>query len=404
MIAGLINAAEAVILLAVITRVLPMGDAGIMTFAFAIANLMLTFGKAGMRGYQVTDTSSQFNFKEYFCSRIITTALMIIVSGFYSIYCFLLRNYTLEKATIVFFVCLLYSVDALEDVFHGLYQKKGRLDVSSKCFSIRWGTILSVFILVLFFSKDLVITNLFCVILSYILLLVLLFLSYPYFRENDDSLRWKKVFILLWNCLPLFLVSFFTFYIGNAPKYAIDKFLTDEEQALYGFIAMPVFVVGLVNNFLYQPKLVNMSFMWRNKELKKFSLMIKNQILVIVLITIICIIGAYFLGIPVLSILYNTQLVSLKKELIILILGGGGLALAGFYGVILTIMRHQKSMLWCYFMVVFLSILLSDSFIIYFGLLGASMIYFLLMMCLSILLWIAMQMGIKGQSNSAISR
>lgn len=397
MIAGLINAAEAVILLAVITRVLPMGDAGIMTFAFAIANLMLTFGKAGMRGYQVTDTSSQFNFKEYLYSRIITTALMIIVSGFYSIYCFLLRNYTLEKATIVFFVCLLYSVDALEDVFHGLYQKKGRLDVSSKCFSIRWGTILSVFILVLFLSKDLVITNLFCVILSYILLLVLLFLSYPYFRENDDSLRWKKVFMLLWNCLPLFLVSFFTFYIGNAPKYAIDKFLTDEEQAYYGFIAMPVFVVGLVNNFFYQPKLVNMSVMWKNNEFKNFYTMIKKQILVIVLITVICILGAYSLGVSVLSFLYNTELESLKKELLILILGGGGLALAGFYGIILTIMRRQKYMLWCYFIIVIMAVLLSDIFIVYFGLLGASMIYLLLMTCLTILLWIVMQIGIRRQ-------
>lgn len=60
---------------------------------------------------------------------------------------------------------------------------------------------------------------------------------------------------------------FLSFYIGNAPKYAIDSILNDGLQACCGFIAMPVFVIGLLNNFIFNPMISRMSFMWSEKEL-----------------------------------------------------------------------------------------------------------------------------------------
>lgn len=392
-VAGLVNAAEAVVLLAVIMRILPIEEAGIMTLSFAVANLMLTIGKAGVRSYQVTDARSEFSFANYLNYRILTTLFMILCSGGYSAACILEGNYSDRKAIVVFLICMLYSVDAIEDVFHGLYQKKGRLDVGAKCFAIRWIGVMLVFIMGLMFSKSLLLSSLLSVIFSYGLCFFLTFITYPYFKETMEKHAWSRIWILCQSCFPLFLVSFFTLYIGNAPKYSIDRILNSGEQAIYGFISMPVFVIGLINNFFYQPKLVKLSIMWKNHEKPEFIYVVKKQTGIIMLITIACEIGGSLLGIPILSLLYNTKLELYKLELLILLLGGGLLALAGFYGIILTIIRCQKLMLWCYAFVVAMAYLFSDIFVRNFQLLGAAYLYLLLMVCLTGVLGIIL--GIK---------
>lgn len=394
-VAGLVNAAEAVVLLAVIMRILPIEEAGIMTLSFAIANLMLTVGKAGVRSYQVTDAHSEFGFANYLDFRILTTLLMILCSGGYSVGCILAGYYPDRKAIVVFLICMLYSVDAIEDVFHGLYQKKGRLDVGAKCFAIRWIGVMLVFIIGLMFSKSLLLSSLLSVVFSYGFCFFLIFITYPYFKETVQNHAWNKIWLLCQSCFPLFLVSFFTLYIGNAPKYSIDKFLNSGEQAIYGFISMPVFVIGLINNFFYQPKLVKLSVMWKNQEKSEFIYVVKNQTGIIILITIVCEIGGCLLGIPFLSLLYNTKLEPYKLELVILLLGGGMLALTGFYGIILTIMRCQKLMLWCYGLVVTLACLCSNMFVRNFRLLGASFLYLVLMMCLTGILGIILAVKIR---------
>ena len=60
-VAGLINAAEAVIMSMFVTRIIGLADAGRLTIAFAIGNLMMTVGKFGVRNYQVTDIENKFS-------------------------------------------------------------------------------------------------------------------------------------------------------------------------------------------------------------------------------------------------------------------------------------------------------------------------------------------------------
>ena len=94
--------------------------------------------------------------------------------------------------------------------------------------------------------------------------------------------------MLLKVCFPLFAGAFLSFYIGNAPKYAIDAMLTDELQACYGFIAMPVFVVGLLNNFIFNPILFRMSMLWKKGKKKEFVLRTACQVGIVGIITGVC--------------------------------------------------------------------------------------------------------------------
>ena len=63
--------------------------------------------------------------------------------------------------------------------------------------------------------------------------------------KSQDIVSKQKLKKLLWVNLPLVIGDFLTIYITNCPKYAIDSYLTEETQAIYGIIAQPVLIVAL---------------------------------------------------------------------------------------------------------------------------------------------------------------
>ena len=190
---------------------------------------------------------------------------------------------------------------------------------------------------------------------------------------------------LLKICFPLFAGTFLSFYIGNAPKYAIDKLLSEEVQACYGFISMPVFVINLLNGFIYQPILNKLAVDWSMGKKADFIKKVVRQFACVVGITVAAVAGGYLLGIPVLSILYNTDLKGYRMDLIILLLGGGMLALSGFLVIVLTIMRKQRNTIFGYALIAVLAYLFSEVFVRRYEVRGASMLYLVLMSGLTLI-------------------
>lgn len=385
-IAGIINASEAVVLLAVVTRTNSIHDAGILTIAFAVANLFSNVGKFGMRNYQVTDIQGQFDFSSYFTSRVITTLGMFAVIIQYILYGFCFKHYAIDKAGTMFFVCLIYTSETVEDVFAGLYQKKGRLDISGIIFSVRWICTLTVITSLLIYTQNMLLAFSMGALISIIACIGLIYCANRYMNIDKYVLKFKGVLAVLSACFPLFLVAFLQFYLINASKYAIDRYLSEEVQACYGFVAMPVFVIGLLNSFMYQPVLVQMASQWKNKDMKEFIGRIGKQLGIITLITIICLVGAYLIGIPVLSALYNTDLCNYKSELLILLLGGAFLAVIGFATVLLTTMRKQKWILYAYIITAILTFIFTDKAVALYGAVGAAYSFLTVMGLLSTVL------------------
>lgn len=391
---SMLMAFQSVIMLIILTRVLGLVEAGIFTIAYANANLFLTIGKYGMRNYQVSDIKQEYTFSDYYYSRVITTILMVLFSIIFIVYTGMENHYSLEKSLIILWMCLFKTIDSIEDVYHGLYQQNDRLDIAGKALTIRMLITIVFFGSVLIVTKNLLITLILSTILSCIIFFVLTKIcNSPFKNIKPKSKNKEHIKKLLQICFPLFLGTFLAFYIGNAPKYAIDNILNDELQACYGFIAMPVFVIGLLNNFIFNPMLFKMSLLWEQKRTKKFLEMILIQLGIIIGITIICIGGAYLLGIPILSLLYNTDLSNYKIELIILLFGGGFLALSGLLVSIITIIRFQKSISIGYTFVAVLAFVLSTPFVEKYSIMGATILYLILMILLCLIFSILLGYG-----------
>lgn len=397
---SMLLAFQSVIMLMVLTRVLGLIDAGIFTIAYANANLFLTIGKYGMRNFQVSDVNGQFTFLEYFLSRIFTVSIMIAVSIVYVIYVGNKNGYSAEKSLIIIWMSLFKVVDAFEDIFHGLYQQKGRLDIAGKAMTLRLGTTMLFFLTGLLVLKDLLVVLIFSTCITGIILIVFIRWSYkPFEQVVEKRYSIYNVLGIIKICFPLFLGSFLSFYIGNAPKYAIDSVLNDELQACYGFIAMPVFVIGLLNNFIFNPMIYKMSVLWdkgkKNEFLKRFVI----QIIIVIGITLVCIVGAYLVGIPVLSFLYNTDLSAYKYELLILLLGGGFLALSGLLVTVITIIRFQNSLMFGYIIVSILAYTLSRIAVEQYSIRGAAGLYAILMAALCFLFFLFLGYGLKRKEK-----
>lgn len=395
MMSGLLNAGQSVLILMVVTRVAGIDDAGIFTIAYASANLFLTIGNYGMRSYQVTDVNHHFSFGDYLASRITTSLIMILVSLSYVIYGIFFNGYSSYKALVVFVICLLKVIDAAEDVFAGYYQQKGRLDVAARIVTIRLFALIVVICGSLLITRNLLVSSVITTVVCALISIVFNLSVYKEFITEKIKISLKKIVRLLVDCVGPFLAAFLSFYVGNAPKYAIDANLPQDIQAYYGFIAMPVFVVGLLNNFLYQPILTSLAEDWAEKRRLQFVKRICRQIVVIFGITAVTLVGAYLLGIPVLSLLYHADLAPYKTELLILLVGGGMLAVVGFINIVLTILRHQRDLIWGYLIIAILAYFLSPVFVKLWNITGASWIYTILISALALIFAIVLIVRIK---------
>lgn len=392
---------ESVIIMAFMTRAVGLEIAGIFNIAIADANLFLNIGKYGMRSFQASDVQNQFSFEEYQKSRWLTTTIMLVCSIAYVLYCSLMNNYSSEKTAIIIMTCIYKMPDSIEDIFYGEYQRRGRLDVSGKCLAIRSVSSTFVLAVTLIITKNILLSLVITTIYAFIILILLIKTTIVIGIKANVRPDFKQVELLLLHCLPIAAGFFLSYYIGNAPKYAIDACLTDEIQACYGFISMPIFVIGLMNGLIFNPAIYSMSKAWREGKTRKFLNRIIIQIIVIVGITCSSLIAAYLIGIPVLSALFGTDLSAYKLEFMALIIGGGFLAVTGLFTTVLTIVRKQGLLIVGYLLVAGIARLFTRSAVEARGIWGAVEMYDILMILLSMMFIIFLGVTIIKRNKQA---
>ena len=386
-ISGMINAGQSAVILILISHAYSMTEAGMFSIGYAIALLGMTLAKYGQRNFQVTDIAGNYSFAEYRYSRWITVILTMLFMTLYLLIQCGMGKYDIEKMLIVFSLCLWKQIDAIEDVFYGMYQQKGRLDIGAKRYSER-----------LIFS-----TVLFCVLISLkirflmvVLLETILSIVMAAFLiqkdkeslllEADNKCRLIHVRRLLVICLTLCISSTLAVYIGNLPKYFIDVLLEDSIQARFGYLIMPAFVIMVLSTVIFQPVIRDMGEAVKERDYKKLSGYVFRQIIYIALITSIVLLGGAFLGIPVLNLLYHVDLSTYWREFMILLLGGGFYAVSQFLIVPIVSMRRQNDIAVIYVLVTGISIAAGVYYVSRYELLGASLLYLMINVVLSVIL------------------
>lgn len=397
MISALVYAGQSAIALMIITRTNGLESAGVFSIAYAIASLLYFIGEYGARKYQVSDVNEELPFVAYHTHRVITCVVMMIASIIYSVYGWIVLDYSFDKIYIIMMICILKAIEAYQEVYSARFQQMGRLDVGAKTNLFRTVVSMgaSMIVLVLTHNMNLSMTVWTVVaLISFIGSSVLCAPDYCKIELKWNFDQFKKITL---ECLPLFVGCFFLLYVGNAPKYAIDACMSDADQACYNFIFMPVFAVGLFANFVFNPILVDLAKKWDSGEIKTFNKMVIRQICVIIAITILAILVALTIGCPILGFLYNTDLLIYKRELVILMVGGGMLALVNFFNVVITVTRNQKYLMIGYIVSSVCAALFANQVVSNWGITGATVLYVVLMTILAAAFGVVLLIIVKNK-------
>ncbi len=387
---AILSACQCPVVLMFITRLGGLNDAGVFSIAFAVASLMLYIGLYGLRRFQASDVNEEFKFADYNGMRFITCGAMILASAAYCAYGCAFNDYSAEKAAVVFLVCLLKLVQAYTDVIHGNMQQKGRLDVATKSSAVRYVLEVAAIIVTFFITHSLVISVAVSAVVSVVvMMLTTVAAGRKYCDTYVPRFGREEIKTLFIDGFPLFASLFLNMYISNAPKYAIDAYLTEEIQAAYNLIFMPAFMVMLLSNFIFNPIIKSYAELWlsdspeQHKELwKRF----RTQMIFVLGLTLLGLAVAATIGIPVLSLIFGTDLSPYKTELCIVMIGGGALAYATYFSTVITIIREQKSMIVCYAVAAAAAYVLSGMLVKTQGIIGAAIMYAIIMIVLAVLL------------------
>lgn len=396
---SLCNAFVSVILLMIIARTTGPIDGGIFSLAFAVAQLMFTIGGFEMRVYQSTDVNEVFKFKDYLTSRVVTCSLMFICTLIYTVIYTFTKGWTIKTAIVVILICCYKLIEALSDVFQGLFQQHERLDLAGKSLALRVITSIIAFSITLFISKSLILASLISVIISIISFILYDLTRARLFTEIKLDFNIATLKKLLLTCLPLFITAFLIIYVYNSPKYAIDTYMAYEYQTYFNALFMPASVINLLN-IVFRPLLTTMAIHWNNNNIKKFLSIIIFIVSGLVGLTIVAIIGGYLLGIPILSLMYSCDLSMYKKELIIILIGGGFSALSNILSNIITIMRQQKRLVYIYLITWIVSLVISNKLVAAYSLYGASLAYLILMIIFSLLIFSLFIISLRSAKKS----
>lgn len=354
------------------TRICGVMEAGVFALAYSTAQLLLTFGRYGMRTYQATDTKGVYTFREYGYTRVVTCLGMVLLAPTYC----LAAGYSIDKLLVFVWVAAMKMVDAAEDVFHGELQRHDHVARMGQMLALRNLFSCVVFGLTLILSRDLIFC---CGVTATSSLLFCLYINrravYS-LQIQDRAVSGGKVWTLFGICFPIFISTFLSLFLYNIPKYAIDRFLTEDFQTYYSILFMPSFVITLFSEIITKPMLTRIAVAWE-EDVKSFVRIVGRTFGLIIAGAAAIVLGGHFLGRWLLEILYGVSLEEFKAHFVVLLIGGGlSAAVYVSYNILISI-RYQRCIIVVYAVTAVLAIPLTYWAVAQAGMWGAVWSYFL---------------------------
>lgn len=332
-----INSFNSLFFLIIVTRVNDIQTAGIFSIAYATATILYTLAMYSGRLCQVTDIENKIKDKDYIANRALTCFIMLIgATGF-----LVIKQYTGFKTTIFALLAIFKGLEAFSDILYGVMQKNDILYKSGQSLTLKGFIGIALFLIVDLITRDLRLACLAVIIVNLVILIV-----YDYFIitrkliDKETKINYKNVLSILKSEFFVFVNSFAGIYILNAPKYAIDSYLTEDIQAIYGYIMMPATVMTLFTQFIVMPFLGKLKDMYEKKALKEIEQVTLKIKLIVIAFGGFAVLAAFLLGPEFLGLIYGLDLKAYRMNLCVIIGSYIFYAISYINLVTLTTIRH----------------------------------------------------------------
>ncbi len=369
-------------LLIIVKRINGMNIAGIFTYSFSLTTLCFYISLYYSRVYQISNYNNNKDFNQYFSFRLISciVALLLIV-----IFC-LISGFSFNKFFIIILLMLFRTLDALSDTFYGYVQSKGYLYKVGISYSLKSIIGVVLFVFIDYYFKNLFLAIIFLVLIN---LIFLIFYDYKNYKKTSNNERIRLVFsnnkLILKEAFPIFIFSFLNVYLANSQKYVLEYFVENDIQTIFGILIMPATVLSLVGNYLIMPFVNKFNELKKECNITGFYKLSYKILCILFLCGILGIIVCYYVGIPILNIIYSINLDSYKFLFIIIIFASILNAISMVISNLMTILNRNRVQLYIYILVSVVGTFLNVLFIRHMFISGAIYSYLVIYVLMVIL-------------------
>ena len=370
---------QSAIFLLVANRIGGKKEAGVFIILYVLAQTINSIGNYNLRDFQVSDIKEEYSFATFYTTRLLTCVLMALTGVGYAI----VQGVNLESMIVLACLVGYRFVECIEDVYHGLIQRRGRFDVTSICMTIRIVTSSAVFCVGYIVTESPVVAS---VALFASNLVIYIWTSTVLKKEFTlaPSFSTEKIGRLLVAGFPIFIGAFLYSYLINAPKYAINDLMDSDTQTIYNILFMPIFVVNILSTFIYKPLIVKLSEMWKDGKVLEFAKSMIKMVAIIFGMTLIVIVGGYVIGLYLLGVIYAEDLSQYKMIFSLMLLFGGLAAVAFYFNTLITIIRKQYYIVLGYGGTFVINLFVTRRLVNAYGINGAGYSYGVIVGCLAL--------------------
>lgn len=322
----------------ILTHFCNLKDVGIFSFAFSFACMMITLASFGGRTIHITDSNNNNSNISYIITKYITVLITFLIVLIY----IAIKSYTITKTTLIIILCLFKFFEEISDVYYGVLQKENYLYKVGIFQTVKSIINIILFTLIIVFSKNIILSSSSILIVNILFALIIERHAAKTANNWKFEIKTKEIKNILYQNFYVCFFTFLTSYIISSPKYAIDKYLIDDMQAIFNIILMPATFIYLLAGFILSPFMVEISKEIEKKEYDKSKKRVIKIISIILLLGIISLIGCYYCGIPILNIIYGIDLTAYKFGFLIIILGSIMYSISVAISTILIAYRELK--------------------------------------------------------------
>ena len=316
-------------------------DAGLLSIAMSISATFQTIAMFGIRSFQVSDIENKYSNTCYVTLRIFTCGVAMLFCVAFS----LVTGYRSEELLCVFLFMLFRLSENFADVLHGIAQKKNRLDIAGKSYTIKGIGCLAVFLIAFKLSSSLSLSLLFMALVSWLFTAVY---DITIVKRLDDfkllsaSEKWLS---LAQNTLPLCIYLFLNIAISTIPKLILEQQSGNEMLGIYSSIFAPALLIASAASYLYTPFVPYFAEAYSKKDTASFTKMFLKITAAIAAVAAVTLVAATFLGDFALKILFGEKILAYSYLLIPILISIFASAMFTFLCTVCVVLRDFVGLL-----------------------------------------------------------
>jgi O-antigen/teichoic acid export membrane protein len=332
---------------------------GQFTLGLAVTAPVILFCNLQLRQIQTTDVKQQYSFSDYLGLRLISTGLALLAIAIITIK----AGYRWETSLVILVIGLSKVLEAISDIFHGLFQYHERMDRIAISLMIKGPLSLLALGIGVFLSGNVLggaigLTIVWALVLIFydlpsgIFILKSLVLA-PASNPAAESITHHRPQLrprfhlpdlrkLVGLSLPLGFVMMLISLNTNIPRYFIESYLGERELGIFSALSYLMVAGGIVVNALGQSASPRLAKYYAAGNRKDFSNLLFKTVLIGALLGGISILIAAIAGKEILTLLYRPEYAQQLYLFVLLMMAAGAGYVASFLGYGMTAAQYFR--------------------------------------------------------------